>query len=153
MRQFIRHPPNIPIEVRISPGSSYKTSPAKDVSHGGIAFVSDVAVEPGTTVELRIPCLKPMIELSAARVEWCRKQANRFIIGVRFTDLMETYRIRMVEQICHIESYRKYIQERHGRHLTVEDAAKEWINRYASSFPTFQETDKKGEIENNEGKS
>jgi hypothetical protein len=41
----------------------------------------------------------------------------------------------MVEQICHIERYRNDVAQREGRQLTAEEAALEWISRYASSFP------------------
>jgi hypothetical protein len=41
----------------------------------------------------------------------------------------------MIEQICHIESYRRDVAQQEGRQLTTEEAAVEWISRYASSFP------------------
>jgi hypothetical protein len=41
----------------------------------------------------------------------------------------------MVEQLLHIESYRREIEQQEGRPLTTEEAAREWIGRYASSFP------------------
>ena len=41
----------------------------------------------------------------------------------------------MVEQVCNIENYRRDVEQREGRKLTTEEAAKEWIKRDASSFP------------------
>jgi hypothetical protein len=41
----------------------------------------------------------------------------------------------MVEQVCHVESYRRAVEQREGRQLTAEEAAEEWISRHASSFP------------------
>jgi hypothetical protein len=39
----------------------------------------------------------------------------------------------MVEQVCHIEHYRKEVMVCEGRQLTSEDAAKEWVAKYASN--------------------
>ena len=41
----------------------------------------------------------------------------------------------MVEQVCYIESYKKVVYETEGRQLTTEEAAMEWIRKYASQFP------------------
>jgi len=41
----------------------------------------------------------------------------------------------MVEQVCSIESYQKKIYETEGRRLTTEQAAMEWIAKYAAQFP------------------
>ena len=66
---------------------------------------------------------------------WCQNEGGQYAVGVQFLDSEEAFRVRMVEQVCHIESYRRDIAEREGRQLTAEEAALEWIGRYASSFP------------------
>ena len=43
----------------------------------------------------------------------------------------------MVEQICHIEHYRIKVKENDGRDLNIEEAAQEWIEKYARDFPNF----------------
>jgi hypothetical protein len=43
--------------------------------------------------------------------------------------------MRMVEQVCHIEQYKKELFEDEGRALTGEQAAMEWIKRFAEGFP------------------
>jgi hypothetical protein len=43
----------------------------------------------------------------------------------------------MVEQICHIEHYKREVAEREGRELSGQQAAKEWIAKYAASFPQW----------------
>ena len=45
---------------------------------------------------------------------------------------------RMVEQVCHIEQYKQDIAAKEGRILSGEEAAREWIERYAASFPQWQ---------------
>ena len=135
MRQFIRHPSEVPLEVRCAPDSGYVRQCIRNVSFGGLAFGSDTAIEPETIIALRIPGLRPVFEVPAARVAWCQNEGGQYAVGVQFLDSEEAFRVRMVEQVCHIESYRRDIAEREGRQLTAEEAALEWIGRYASSFP------------------
>lgn len=135
MRQFIRHPTDIPIEIQCIPDSGYVQRHTQNVSFGGLAFSSDSPIDPETVIGLRIPYLQPVFESAAARVAWCHKEGSKFAVGVQFVDSAEAFRVRMVEQICHIESYRRDIEQCEGRQLSAEEAAEEWISRYASSFP------------------
>jgi hypothetical protein len=41
----------------------------------------------------------------------------------------------MVDQLCHIEAYRKRVLAEQGRKLSSEAAAWEWVARYAAGFP------------------
>jgi hypothetical protein len=41
----------------------------------------------------------------------------------------------MVEQVCHIEQYKRSAKDNEGRELTSEQAATEWIARHAADFP------------------
>ena len=45
------------------------------------------------------------------------------------------YAVRMVEQVCHIESYRQRLSQERGRDISSEEAAQEWISHYAADFP------------------
>jgi hypothetical protein len=135
MRQFIRHPSEIPIEIQCAPDGRYVQRSTQNVSYGGLAFSSDTAVELDTVIGLRMPHLRPAFELPAARVAWCHQEGSSFAVGVQFLDAAEAFQVRMVEQVCHIESYRRDVEQREGRQLTAEEAAEEWISRHASSFP------------------
>lgn len=42
----------------------------------------------------------------------------------------------MVEQVCYIENYRQEVLRKEGRQLDGEAAAREWIDRFAASFPS-----------------
>jgi Tfp pilus assembly protein PilZ len=134
MRSFIRHSSDIPIDFQleelVTEGSDY----LKNVSHGGLAFNSKIALTPGTTVRVKIPFVKPVFQ-AIGKVTWCHPQQNEFEIGVQFLDEGDTFRARMVEQICHIEQYKKEVREKDGRQLTGEQAAVEWIEKYATDFP------------------
>ncbi len=135
MRQFIRHPLDIPIEVRHEPENDYEMQTTQNVSYGGLSFYSDKPIELGSFISLRITYLEPAFEATEAQVVWCQKSGDKYIIGVEFPDPKDAFRVRIIEQICQIEHYKKEIELNEGRTLTTEEAAQEWINRYAASFP------------------
>lgn len=135
MRQFIRHPADVPIQIQCSTDGGYVGRAAQNVSFGGLAFSTDAAIEPETLIGLRIPHVQPPFEVAAARVAWCRDEDSRYLVGVQFLNSEVAFCVRMVEQVCHIKSYRQLVQQHEGRELTAEEAAAEWIARYGSSFP------------------
>lgn len=106
----------------------------KDIGCGGLAFHSPKRLPPDTRITLRLPGLQPPCELPEARVAWCRREGPGFAIGVCFGGVDEAFLVRMVEQVCHIESYRRRMA-RTGRELTSEQAADEWIACHAAGFP------------------
>jgi len=46
----------------------------------------------------------------------------------------EAFRLRMEDQVRQIREYRQAILKRTGRLLTPDEAALEWIERYAANF-------------------
>ncbi len=140
MRQFIRHPADIPIEVSPANGDGGPPPRLVNVAMGGLAFRSRRAFEVARIVKVRIACVRPPFE-TTARVAWCRACGDGYELGLAFVDPDDAFRARMVEQVCHIERYRRQVREREGRHLTQEQAAQEWIERHAARFPASgQET-------------
>jgi hypothetical protein len=133
-RRFIRHTADVPIEVRTVPGSAPQTQPAINVSEGGLSFISETDIPIGTTIEIRIAEVQPPFE-AHARVVWMRSEDDAYCIGVQFLDADDVFRARMVEQVCAIESYRRKIESQEGRLLTRDEAAQEWITKYAGRFP------------------
>lgn len=138
MRSFIRHPSDIPIDFQLEELVTEGTDYLKNVSHGGLAFNTKVALAPGTTVRVKIPLVHPVFQ-AVGKVTWCHPHQHEFEIGVQFLDEDDSFRARMVEQICHIEQYKQEVLERDGRHLTGEQAAIEWIEKYAREFPSTDE--------------
>jgi len=69
---------------------------------------------------------------------WNKKTGNGFEVGLKFDDPDEIFRLRMIEQICHIEHYRTEVERQDGRYLTSEEAAREWISLYAAEFPGLE---------------
>ncbi len=107
-----------------------------NVSLGGLSFVSHQPLDILERVQVCIPILKKNNYLSGTIV-WCEKVRDGYEIGLEFESSKEVFRLRMIEQICHIEHYRKEIERQQGRQLSTEEAAKEWISEYAGDFPAL----------------
>ena len=137
-REFIRHTADVPIEVRTVDGE-HASATGLNVSHGGLAFMSALCPAEGATLEIAIPEVDPPFQ-AHARVAWCRPEADAFLVGVEFLDATDAFRARMVEQVCTIERYRQDVRKREGRELTTQEAAAEWIGRYAGRFPVASPT-------------
>lgn len=136
MRSYIRHPTDVPIELSPADRMSDDRSRIKDVSVGGLSLKSDIALELQALIKIKIPLVEPPFE-TLGKVVWCKKNKCDFEIGVKFIDEQDAFAARMVEQICHIEHYRIKVKENDGRDLNIEEAAQEWIEKYARDFPSF----------------
>jgi hypothetical protein len=137
MRSYIRHPSDIPIQIDgIDASQNILQQHLSNVSQGGLAFESASRVEAGSVIRLRIALVQPEFVMQGV-VTHCSPEEGHFIIGVEFVHQDDRYVARMVEQICHIEHYRKEVAQLEGRRLTGEQAAIEWIAKYAASFPQW----------------
>lgn len=141
IRKFIRHPSSIPIQVSTEASSSQNPVQARhelsNISLGGLAFIADHAIAVGQYTQVSIPVLGKN-SVFRGQVVWCQQEApERFEIGLQFDDADSLYRMRMVEQVCHIEHYRREVEQQQHRSLSSNEAAQEWISRYAGDFPTL----------------
>ena len=136
MRKYIRHPSDIPIEVDadVDGIDVQHIESLHDVSFGGLSFVSKTRIKPASKISITIKFVKPPFT-SMTVVKWCRKRGDHYDVGVSFCDPEDAYRARMIEQVCHIEHYKRETLAKEGRKLTGEQAAMEWIQRYAAKFP------------------
>jgi hypothetical protein len=133
-REFIRHTIDVPLEVETLSRPQARREQGINVSSGGLAFLSSTCPSVGDMIRLRIPTVEPVFE-AAARVAWCRPEEEGYLVGVQFVDAAAAFRSRMVQQVCSIENYRKEVAEREGRVLGTQEAAEEWIEKYAGRFP------------------
>ncbi|MEW5756281.1 MAG: PilZ domain-containing protein [Pseudomonadota bacterium] len=138
MRHYIRHPSEIPIQYRIRE-QGQGDERLSNISRGGLSFYSKVPIEVGVDISLSFPLINGGVE-THGRVVWCRSIERRYLVGVEFFDPSEAYNTRMVEQICYIEHYRQEVLASEGRNLSAEEAAKEWIEKYAEKFPDFNQS-------------
>ena len=133
-REFLRHTVRVPLEVTRADGVAPLMEEGVNVGYGGLAFVSTRCPKVGEILQLRIETVEPAFE-AAARVAWCRPEADRYLVGVEFLDASDAFRSRMVQQVCSIENYRQEVEEQEGRTLGAGEAAHEWITKYAGRFP------------------
>lgn len=133
-RQYIRHPSRMPIRFDIQTASCDRGEVLRNVSEGGLCFSTCTAVESGQGIRVTIPVLGRHFEVDGV-VAWCRGVAQGYEVGVRFLSPQDRFCVRMVEQLCYIEDYRGTVERNEGRTLTSEQAAREWIHRFAEEFP------------------
>lgn len=143
MRNYIRHPSDIPIEFMVENDSGGTPESLRDVSFGGLSFQSSEELASGSFVHIRIDTVHPPFEADGI-VVWCQADGGLYTIGMEFTHKEDVFLARMVEQICHIEHYKKVVQESDGRKLTSQEAAIEWISKFAELFPN-PENDQRSE--------
>lgn len=136
MRQFIRHPSSIPIQLHELKGQTKPgTTTLNNVSFGGVSCLCNELVEVGTTISITIKCIDPDFEMTG-RAVWCHPKDDMYEIGVEFIASKDKmFLLRMVEQVCHIEHYKNEVRQNEDRHISSEQAAQEWIEKYAASFP------------------
>ncbi len=134
-RKYIRHPSQVPIEVvqALNPAGSMRS--LHDISYGGLCFNYLKRLEKADSVQIRIRVGDLAFEVQG-EVVWCRKKNKHFEVGVTFTGEDEANHVRMVEQLCQIEEYRRKVLKTEGRVLSSQEAAFEWIKKYAAGFPT-----------------
>lgn len=107
-----------------------------NVSLGGLAFMSQTPLEVLQRVKICIPLLRQDTHL-VGNVVWCEKSRKGYEVGIEFEKSRDVFRLRMIEQICHIEHYRKEVEKLEGRTLSSQEAAGEWISKYAGDFPAL----------------
>jgi len=134
MRRYIRHPSDIPIDIEFQDSLKCQTDTLSNISLGGLSFHSNSCIDEGTPLLIKIPFGTPAFE-AHCRVVWCKKLGQFFELGVELLDKNDAYRARMIEQVCHIEHYKREVLTEEGRELSGEQAAAEWIQKYAKDFP------------------
>lgn len=138
MREYIRHPADIPIECQQDSPSPYHKETLTNISQAGLAFHSHTVLAVGAVILIRITLRQPAYQ-ARARVTWCHPSEAGFEVGAELLDPGDGFRARMIEQICHIEHYRQMVLRTQGRQLSGQDAALEWISKYAAQFPQSED--------------
>ncbi|GAA4089306.1 PilZ domain-containing protein [Zhongshania borealis] len=133
MREFVRHPSDIPLAVKILSETGSRQAHLQDVSVAGLSCVVAREIKAGSRVEFYVPSVS---DESSGRgtVMWCRPKRDKYQLGIQFHAGKDAFRAKMVEQLCQIEHYRREVETLEGRFLTSEEAASEWISRYAADF-------------------
>ncbi|WP_169335574.1 PilZ domain-containing protein [Dasania marina] len=139
MRKYMRHPADVPIQISVDfdvsgmPTTACVSGEMVDVSQGGIACDIGHYLAVGCQVCVDITTVSPQYH-GLGKVVWCKPQSSGYEVGVCFLNQQESFRSRMVQQVCQIDVYKNMIYEREGRLLDGNEAAAEWIQKYAADF-------------------
>jgi Tfp pilus assembly protein PilZ len=136
MRNYLRHPSDIPIQYVEDDQPGVVSHAMNDVGYGGLSFNSSKPLSRGMQLHICIDTVTPVFETEGV-VVWCKPEGAEFVIGMEFTNKEDVFQARMVEQICHIEHYKKEMLVTEGRKLTSKQAASEWISKFAKLFPSL----------------
>ncbi|MDD4183061.1 MAG: PilZ domain-containing protein [Candidatus Omnitrophica bacterium] len=140
-RRFIRHPLSIPISYKIVKKTQNaikeKGLPAvtSNVSMGGLLFSTKHPVKVGSLIVIKLP-FKDKIFNVQSKVVHCVKspETKLYNVGSSFYRFTDAFKTKLVEQIYLIAEYRDLRSIQLGREISLEEASREWIERYAERF-------------------
>jgi hypothetical protein len=133
-RKFIRHPTELPLSYHRVECTQVESTPRFENDLVGLSFESNEPVEPGAILDVTVRAYNEdhTFQGQVVRILYL---GNRYEIGLCFNSESSAFRVRMIEQICHIETYRRRLCEIEGCSIATERAAKEWIEMYSAQFP------------------
>lgn len=121
-----------------APVSVLERSRTKNFSDGGLLFLTPKAYPPGTEFELSFPVQGKVFTMTASVVHSSRDSDSGFYeTGVHFSNPSDLFKIRMAEQLCHIDQFRKELSKAEGHPVSEEEAARKWIQEHSAEFAEF----------------
>jgi hypothetical protein len=139
-RRFIRHPLSIPISykvIRKLSGPEVMSVPGTtaNVSMGGLLFSTRHPIKVGSLITIKMPFGDKVFNVKS-KVVHCAKspEAKLYNVGSSFYQLHDAFKAKLVEQIYLIAEYRDLRSIQLGREVSLEQASREWIKRYAARF-------------------
>ncbi len=134
-RKFIRHLLVNPLEFQVSENEQFERTTTVDVSEGGLLFMSKIEVVQDAMIKINMPLYNKVFNIKA-KVVYCRKdeESGLFNIGVSFVNYADAFKVKLIEQIYLIEEYRVLRSLQLGKEMTIQEASKEWIEKYSERF-------------------
>ncbi|MFW1676803.1 hypothetical protein ACFVYJ_03365 [Pontibacter sp. JAM-7] len=131
LQVYILHPDEIPIELHPMPSLL-----TPEISHQQLKLLCHSASELsiGSSVGISIPQIESDFEVQG-QIAACQPGEEGYQVTVAFQQPDNVMRIRMLEQLCYIHRYRKAVLLQEGRDLSEQEAALEWVAKYAALFP------------------
>ena len=133
-RKFIRHPTELPLFYHRAKNTKAFSTPCFENDLVGLCFESNEPVDLGTILDVTVRAHNEDHTFQGQVVR-ISNVGNRFEIGLCFNSESHAFQARMIEQICHIETYRRRLCEIEGCSIDIERAAKEWIEMFSAQFP------------------
>ncbi len=137
-RKFFRHPITVPILIQLLRGKDANTTESINISQGGLAFLWTEEFGEGEQLRITIPVKEKQFKIKA-RVAYSRKcmKTGLFQTGVAFLDYVSAFQAKLAEETIEILEYQKNLSKRLGHEVPEEEAAKQWIQKFAPNFPLF----------------
>jgi hypothetical protein len=132
--KFIRHPTELPLSYHRAKCTPIENISCFENNLVGLSFESNEPVEPGAILDVTVTVYNEDHTFQGQVIRLLNL-GNRYEIGLCFSSESSAFRVRMIEQICHIETYRRRLCEIEGCSIDFERAAKEWIEMYSAQFP------------------
>lgn len=132
----IHHAAHFPLECRSLSRAEYHNVIDQGTGTVGLSFFSDNKLDVGSYVEILIPTPKKAARF-VCKVICLRAVDERYQIGLWFLSHSDSHKIRMVEQVCHIELYVNERRFQEGPFLSKEKLTQEWVERFAAQFPSM----------------
>ncbi len=137
LQGFIHHPLSYPIECRqLRPSPAHLLPSAFHRDTMGLCFETRDYQPPGRILEVSIS-VRGEVQRFIGQVVLVRNCIEHYEIGIWLETRADAARLRIVEQMCHIEAYLKHKRHYEGPFVSREFVAREWISRFAASFPSF----------------
>ena len=131
---FIHHPSAFPLSCKRLWFDREKNHIPEHEKTIGLCFRSEKYLKPGIKVEISIP-LRGEVQIFRGKVVLVRTMDDHFEIGMWLMPA-DVHRARVVEQICHIETYLRTKRHQDGPFINDERVAEEWVHKFAAVFPS-----------------
>ncbi|MEP3350370.1 MAG: energy transducer TonB [Marinomonas sp.] len=133
--EFVAHPRDLPLEITLIEDQPFPQINEERAGFVGITSFTSRPFDNGRSVRITLEEIDPNFCVSG-RVVQCEKEMDGYRISIEFPTKEECYCVRMIEQLSQIEHYRRQAKIE-GRRLNYNEAAAEWIQKFAASFPAF----------------
>jgi len=134
---FIYHAERFPLEIKRKWLELRSAEDEVSTPQVGLMFESDDYIKPGVNLEISIS-VQNRTENFSGRVVLVRHNGDHYEVGLWLQNRDDASRLRIVEQICHIEAYTQEKKYREGPYnLNPDKVAEEWIAKYASEVPSL----------------
>ena len=130
-RMFERHAGDLPILVKTD-GAEYKKAMMNNISLGGMSLKASFRIFESATIKVKAATADTIPEVKG-KVVWCKRNRGSYNVGVEFLETEAKFGIRMLEQLYNIENYKREVKRKEGRELSGEQAALEWVRKYAGN--------------------
>lgn len=133
--EFVAHPRELPLDITLIEDQPFPAICENRDGFVGITYLSHNPFTNGCSVQITLEEIDPNFCVSG-RIASCDKEGEEYRIAIEFPTKEECYCVRMIEQLSQIEHYRRQAKNQ-GRRLNYNEAAAEWIQKFAASFPAF----------------